>query len=107
MPTKRMEQLLALQAEQPGDAFLLYAIAKEYEGLEDYPQALERYREVLRVDPRYVGAFYHLGKLHEILEDYPAALHTYQQGIDLAQELGDLHALAELKTAKLNLELEL
>ena len=34
------------------------------------------------------------------------ALETYSKGIAIAKELGDAHALSELQSAKLNLELD-
>jgi tetratricopeptide (TPR) repeat protein len=107
MSTNRLLQLQALLAETPGDSFLTYAIAKEYEGMGDDQQALEYYQQLLEADPGYVGAYYHLGKLYERIEAVQQALMTYTQGIACARELGDQHALAELQGAKVNLEMEL
>jgi hypothetical protein len=58
MSTNRLLQLQALLAETPGDSFLTYAIAKEYEGMGDDQQALVYYQQLLQADPGYVGAYY-------------------------------------------------
>ncbi len=101
----RLEQLQTLLQENPGDAFLLFAIAKEYEKIADRPQALVYYQRVVRTDPDYVGVYYHLAKLYEKIEQPEKALEIYATGMDIARRTGDQHALAELSAAKLNLEM--
>lgn len=101
----RLEQLQTLLQENPGDAFLLFAIAKEYEKIADRPQALAYYEQVVRTDPDYVGVYYHLAKLYEKIEQPEKALDIYITGMDIARRAGDQHALAELSAAKLNLEM--
>lgn len=103
---KRLQQLLELSASTPNDTFVLFALAKEYEGLDDSTQALDYYLQLQAADPNYVGLYYHLGKLYEQLEDRESALVAYASGIDVARNKGDLHALSELNGAKMNLELE-
>jgi tetratricopeptide (TPR) repeat protein len=107
MGSDRLFQLMELQQETPNDPFLLFAIAKEYEGLKDDQEALHYYQQVLDQDPNYVGVFYHLAKLYERQNAFLEAMDVYTQGISVAQKLNDQHALAELKNAKINLELEL
>lgn len=107
MSNNRLLQLQNLLAESPNDSFLTYAIAKEYEGMGNDQQALAYYQQLLDADPGYVGAYYHLGKLYERIEAVQQALTTYAQGIACAREQGDMHALAELQGAKVNLEMEL
>jgi tetratricopeptide (TPR) repeat protein len=107
MSNNRLLQLQTLLLESPADSFLIYAIAKEYEGLGDDQQALTHYKQLLSADPGYVGAYYHLGKLHERLDAFEEALSTYAEGMTWAKKQGDQHALAELQGAKVNLEMEL
>jgi tetratricopeptide (TPR) repeat protein len=104
--TDRLLQLLEMLEESPGDSFLLFATAKEYEGLEDPEQALDYYRLLLDTDPAYVGLYYHLGKLLEKQGQTPAALEIYQKGMDIATAQHDRHSYNELAGAKLNLEME-
>ena len=106
MTTNRLTQLKEMLAEDPDDSFLLFAIAKEYEGLEQYEEAIKGFVTLVEKDAAYVGTYYHLAKLYEEMEDADNALATYEAGILMAQKMKDLHALSELKNAKLNFELE-
>lgn len=104
MSTNRLNQLLQYLEDSPDDAFLLFAVAKEYEKNEDRDKALQYYRQLVAKTPDYVGVYYHLGKLYEKLEEPGKALQTYEQGMRVAQEAGDQHALSELAGARMNLE---
>ena len=103
MSSTRLEKLLSFLADSPEDAFLLFAVAKEHEGLGQNAQALDRYLELLRVDPSYVGLYYHLAKLYEQKEAHQEAWDTYTQGMEVAKKAGDQHALSELAGARLQL----
>lgn len=102
----RLAQLQNMLAESPDDSFLLFAVAKEYETADDLEQALAFYTQLVEKDADYVGTYYHLAKLYEKIEQPERALETYAQGMDVARRIGDQHALAELSSAKLNLEME-
>jgi tetratricopeptide (TPR) repeat protein len=104
--TNRLQHLLQLAENAPKESFILFALAKEYEGMGDEDHALKYYLKLKEADPGYVGLYYHLGKLYEQLEDTPKALDAYRQGVDVARTAGDMHALSELNGAKMNLEIE-
>ena len=104
---KRLEQLKALASERPNDAFTLFALAKEYEKKGDLENALLNYRNITTNQQDYVGTYYHLGKLLEQDNQEDEALEVYKKGILIAQKIQDLHALAELKNALQNLEIEM
>lgn len=103
MESPRLKQLLAFLEDNPKDAFLRFALAKEYEGLGVDDQALATYLQLVESDPSYVGTYYHLGKLYEKQEELDKAFHTYKKGMTVAKAAGDQHALSELAGAKLNL----
>lgn len=103
--TDRLSQLLSLLQASPDDAFLLFAVAKEYEGTGELDQALAHYLHLRAADPQYTGLYYHLGKLYEMKSEPDAALEAYAAGIEVARNSRDLHALSELQGAKLNLEI--
>jgi len=107
MNQERLVQLQNLLESSPNDSFLLYAIAKELEGLKRTEEALQGYQQLTELHPNYVGTYYHYAKLLEEEEEFTAALDVYQAGIAVARQQGDLHALGELSNAKTNLELEL
>lgn len=98
----RLEQLQKYLADQPNDAFLLFAIAKEYEGLGDKQHALNHYLTLRETTPQYVGLYYHLGKLYERLGESEQALATYKKGMIVAKQEKDMHAYNELAGAKMN-----
>ncbi len=107
MTSKRLQQLFSFLEESPDDAFILFAIAKEYEKLEVHETAFEYYHKLVTIDPDYVGTYYHLGKLYEEVAQGEKALKIYQKGIETAKKMKDQHALSELMGAKMNLEMEL
>ncbi len=102
--TPRLQLLLQMLQDSPEDSFLLFAIAKEYENLGDTAQALDYYLRLQQADPGYVGLYYHLGKLYEQMEQPDAAMQAYDQGLVVAQSVGDRHAWSELSAARLNLD---
>ncbi len=104
---KRLHQLLGLWQNSPEDAFLLFALAKEYEKIADENKALDFYIKLKTTHPDYVGCYYHLAKLYERQENFEPALEIYQTGMRIAKKQGDQHAYSELSNAKLNLELEM
>jgi len=103
METARLQQLFNFLENSPDESFIIFAIAKEYEGIGQLDKALEYYLKLTTDDPDYVGTYYHLGKLYEQLEQFEKAFQTYKTGIAVATKAGDQHALSELAGAKLNL----
>jgi len=101
--TDRLHQLQNFLESSPGDSFILFAIAKEYEKMGDLDKALEQYLQLKASDPDYVGLYYHLGKIYELKEDFDTAVEVYKEGMNTAKKQGDQHALSELAGAKLNL----
>jgi tetratricopeptide (TPR) repeat protein len=102
--TNRLQYLQQLLESSPKDAFVLFAVAKEYEGAGDDSKALAFYLRLLEADAQYVGTYYHLGKLYERAEDTEKAIYTYKQGIEVSRQANDRHAMSELQGALLNLE---
>ncbi|HZH67922.1 MAG TPA: hypothetical protein VFD65_01870 [Chitinophagales bacterium] len=103
----KLTKLKKLAQERPDDAFTFFALAKEYEKLNDLKKAIEIYSDIMKKDPDYIGLYYHLGKALEYDNQETEALSVYKKGILIAQKQNDLHTLSELKNAYQNLELEL
>ena len=101
MATSRLDLLLQYHAEDPSDAFTLFALATEYLKQDDEAQALLYFETLVSSKPDYVGTYYHLGKLLEKLARTDDAIATYQRGIAVAQAQRDFHARAELQSALL------
>ena len=107
MDNSRLTTLLSYLEASPDDSFLIFAVAKEYEGLEQYDKALQNYLKLKEKDPEYVGLYYHLATLYVNLQEEMLALTIFKEGIALAKEKADFHALSELNNAKTNLEITL
>ncbi len=97
--SQRLNLLQAILEKSPGDTFAMFAIAKEFEGLGDWPAALDFYLKLKTADPHYVGLYYHLGKLYQRLDQTETAAETYRAGMQVAQQLNDRHAYSELYAA--------
>ncbi|MEL6717249.1 MAG: tetratricopeptide repeat protein [Bacteroidota bacterium] len=104
MQSKRLTQIQQFLAETPNDPFLLFALAKEYEKLEQHEQAHSYYLRLTQEHPDYVGTYYHLGRLQVSFGQYEEALSTYEKGMEIAKAVGDRHAYAELAGAKMEIE---
>ena len=103
MPVDRRPQLQNMLEESPNEAFLLFALAKEYEKYNEPDTALTYYLKLKAIHPEYVGTYYHLGKLYEQKRLLHMAWSTYKAGMNIAQKLNDQHAFSELIGAKLAL----
>ena len=103
----RIEQLQQLHEADPEDSFIHYALAQEYTKLHQYYRARDTYIALKHRDPEYLGLYFHLGAVLQELDENEAALACYDEGMLVAKRQADIHALAELKTAKTNLEMEL
>ena len=99
MESNRLQQLFNFLESSPGDAFISFAIAKEYEGLGDLDKSLATYEELVKSKPDYVVTYYHLGKLYEKLERFEEAETTFTSGIAVAKAAGDKHSAGELQGA--------
>jgi tetratricopeptide (TPR) repeat protein len=99
MQNTRLNKLLTFLAEQPDDPFILYALATEYNSLNDTEQAFYYYLKLVEEHPMYVGTYYHLGKLHQKQGNEAEAIAIFQLGMQRAREKGDRHAFSELQGA--------
>ncbi len=99
MSSNRLKKLLQFLEQQPNDPFILYALATEYNSLNNTDEAFNFYRKLISDHPDYVGTYYHLGKLLEKNDENENAIEIYQQGILVAKTKRDMHALSELQSA--------
>ncbi len=105
MNQDRIRQLEKFREESSNDPFILYALATEYK--EEMPEkAKALFDELLAKHSDYIGTYYHAAALYAEHFDGEKAEEIYQNGIKKAQELGEAHALKELKNAYLNFQFE-
>jgi Tfp pilus assembly protein PilF len=98
MQKSRKEQLLDFLKEEPGDVFIMYALALESIKEGDMPSASRLLDSVIKADPSYVAAYYQLGRLYE-KTDKAKASEIYRLGLSAAEKKGDKHAYREMKEA--------
>lgn len=102
----RLKQLQTMLDEEPKDSFLLFAIAKEHEKAGSIVQAITYYEKVVLNDSKYVGVYYHLGSAYAEQGDKDKAKDVLNKGIQICKEVGDQHALSELKSVLMNIDIE-
>jgi len=99
MQNTRLAKLLEFLESEPNDTFILYALATEYNSINDIENAFVYYLRLVNDHPDYVGTYYHLGKLYEKQDEKAKAIEIYQKGIATARAKRDMHALSELQGA--------
>lgn len=99
MDHDRKAKLTELLVKDPHSSFLLFALAKEYEALQNTQEAIHTYERLLSHDPDYTGAYYHLGKQYEVLLEIKNAIETYEKGISVCMKLRATHDASELRGA--------
>lgn len=99
MSTTRLSKLLDFLESDPNDPFILYALATEYNALNDKEKAYSFYLQLTDKHPDYVGTYYHLGKLLEKDDQKEKAIEIYQKGMQVARNKRDMHAFSELQGA--------
>lgn len=106
--SQRARELALSLKEKPNDSFLKFALALELWRADFPPQKVEAlFKSILSQDPLYHGLYYHYAKWLLEQERINEALKIYDNGIQVCQQKGEEHALLELKSAKLNAELDI
>ena len=106
MPSDRLPRLRELLRAQPGDSFLRFALARELQNAGELEPAVEEYARLRASDPDYVGLYFHLAATLDTLGRTDETEEAYRAGIAVAERRADAHALAELRNAYLNWQLE-
>lgn len=95
----KIEQLKFFLEKEPEDTFLNYALALEYLKIGLDVEAQSLLNNILKIDEEYLGAYYQLGKLLGQNEQYNEAVQWYKKGMRVAQQLKDVKAYNELRSA--------
>jgi len=95
----RMNQIKLFLKDSPNDAFLNYALAIEYLGINETDSAKSIFFKLMNDYPDYSATYYHYGK--QILKEGNAemAKDIFERGIKIATKNKELHAAAELRSA--------
>jgi tetratricopeptide (TPR) repeat protein len=100
MNAGRLEQLREMLAEEPGDAFLRYAIALELKRAGDMEGAANDLRALITADPKYIACYYQLALILADLGRVQDAVDACEAGSLQCIVTGDRKARAELLELK-------
>ena len=95
--SNRLDRLLELYENNSQDSFILFALAKEYEGAENYDKALSFYKILYDNQPEYTGTYYHYGSLLIKVENFDEAEKVMENGLTVCKEAKAQHAYNELR----------
>ena len=103
MSNERLETLIKMYKENPNDPFICYGIFLEYQNFNT--TEAEKFLKILLNDfPQYLPTYYKAAEFYTQTEKYDLAMKCYNDGIDLAKQQQNQHALGELTQAKSFLE---
>lgn len=104
MSAERLAQLRALLADEPGDAFLRYAIALELKRVGNMEEAVADLEALLRDHPAHVPSYYQMAVMLADLGRFPEAMAACDAGMLHSTVAGDQKARAELNSLKGSIE---
>jgi hypothetical protein len=94
-----MDQIEAMLAEDPDDAFLRYGLAMEHASAGDDAACVEVLRDLISrtaMQP-YVPAFLQAGQALVRLDRIAEACAVLREGVEAARKAGDTHAQGEMQ----------
>jgi len=97
--TPRMDQIEAMLAEDPDDAFLRYGLAMEHASAGDDAACVDVLRDLIArtAATPYVPAFLQAGQALARLDRVAEACAVLRQGVEVARKAGDTHAQGEMQ----------
>jgi Tfp pilus assembly protein PilF len=104
MAKTRREQIEEMLVTDPNDPFLRYGLAMEYISAKDDEGAVQHFRELFTVAPTYVPGYLQAGQALVRLGRSAEAAAMFRDGIAVAQQQGDQHALGEMEGMLAELE---
>lgn len=89
-------ELESLIQRFPDKPFPRYGLAMEYKKAGRFPDAVAQFKKALELDPNYVAAYMHCGLAQREAGQIDEAKATLQQGLQVAQRIGNGHAAGEI-----------
>ena len=94
----RIEILLKMEVEMPGDPFVPYALAMEYEKKQS-DEAGAYYEKLLTDYSDYLPTYQQAGRFYTQKNEIEKAISILKRGIELGVSQKNNHTVSELKTA--------
>ena len=92
----RIAEFKEVAEEMPDDPVVRFGLAGAYLDAGQPENAVEEYRETIRLKPDYSAAPRGLGRALERAGRIPEAIAAYQQGLEVATRNGDLQTVKEI-----------
>lgn len=105
MNSQRLQKLEKFHKEEPDNAFIIYALAMEYEKI-DLSQAMKLYEKLLTDHPDYLATYYQAAHIYWEDDEIEKANELFKKGIALAERVNNEKTLHELKAAYHNFKME-
>src|SRR5262245_1634365 len=100
----RRQQIEAMLASDPTDAFLRYALAMEYVSAGEDDRAIAEFKRLVHEHPRYVAGYHQCGQAFARQNLPVEAREILDRGIRVATQCGEMHAAEEMTGLLQNLE---
>lgn len=97
MAQSRIEVFKQMASAQPDDAMIWYGLGSEYVKLEQWTEAVEALRHVLRINPDYTAAYQMLGSALASLGEPDEARRAWTEGIETANRTGAWKARSHME----------
>lgn len=97
MAQSRIEIFKQMAEAQPDDAMVWYGLGSEYVKLEQWTEAVEALRHVLRINPDYTAAYQMLGSALASLGERDEASRVWTTGIETANRTGAWKARSHME----------
>ena len=92
----RREKIEAMLKTEPGDPFLRYSLACEYDNEDRSEESLAMFRELMADKPPHVHSFFRGAQLLVKLDRIEDARAALREGIEISRQQGELHAAGEM-----------
>jgi predicted Zn-dependent protease len=97
MAQSRIDVFKQMAEVQPDDAMIWYGLGSEYVKLEQWSEAVEALRHVLRINPDYTAAYQMLGSALASLGERDEARRAWTEGIETANRTGAWKARSHME----------
>lgn len=98
LESDRLAKLLQLQAAEPRDGFVLYALAQECQKLGRFAEAVDWYDRTIAADPASCYAYFHKAKSLESCGRTAEVAAVLRAGLAQARALKDNKAANEIES---------
>ena len=92
----RRAEIEKMLESEPGDLFLQYALAMEWESEGEVEKSADIHRQLMQRQPPHVPSFFRVGQQLARQGDADGSRAVLRAGIETARSQGDHHAAAEM-----------